>query len=392
MDMNDRALREIVVGLGGPANGDPSRIRLRYHGRLRSHGHLLPLPIAGRTARTLGRIVVGYTRDHGSHHRRPTQGQRGHDRAAARRLQAQPRANPGKQPRLHPRRSVCQHRPRLQYRASPPSSPAPRRYTVTEAGFGADLGAEKFLDIKCRKAGLRPDAAVLVATVRALKMHGGVDKDNLQAANVAAVAQVVWPISDGTSATSASFGVPVMVAINHFTRTPRRNTQRFRIFAPNWVLSARSVRTGKMAAQAPWNWPNGWSRLINHKKPQFRTLYDDDMSLWDKTRHHCAERFTERKTSSPTKKCVTSSHNWKRQVTDDSRFAWPKRNTVFPPIRRCWARRPGTMCRSGKCDCPPGAEFVVVICGEIMTMPGLPRRPSSESITVNQNKEIEGLF
>jgi formate--tetrahydrofolate ligase len=261
-------------------------------------------------------------------------------------------------------------------------------YVVTEAGFGADLGAEKFFDIKCRKAGLQPNAAVLVATVKALKMHGGVSKDNLKAENVAAVIKGCKNLGS-TSATSIS-SAAVTVAINHFTLDTAAEHAAIRVFAPN----SRECTVCS-------HWENGGAgavelaekvvELINHKKPQFRTLYDDDMSLWDKTRHIARTIYGAED--------ILADKKVRDQFAQLEAAGYGRFPICMAKTQYSFSTDPALLGAPSGHDVPirevrlsAGAEFVVVICGEIMTMPGLPRRPSSEGITVNQNKEIEGLF
>ncbi len=189
LDMNDRALRSIVNSLGGVSNGFPREGRFRHHGRIRSHGNSLPCE---RPQRSREAARQHHRRLHARQEADPgtrREGGRRHDRSAQGRVDAEPRADAREQPGIHSRRPVRQHRARLQLRARDQTALKLADYVVTEAGFGADLGAEKFFDIKCRKAGLAPSAAVIVATVRALKMHGGVKKEDLKGENVAAVAK-----------------------------------------------------------------------------------------------------------------------------------------------------------------------------------------------------------
>jgi formate--tetrahydrofolate ligase len=263
-------------------------------------------------------------------------------------------------------------------------------HVVTEAGFGADLGAEKFFDIKCRKAGLKPAAAVIVATVRALKMHGGVEKDQLRAPNVDAVRKGIANLARHISNVQ-SFGVPVVVGINRFS-----DDTEAEIAAVLDAAAASGVR-----AILCTHWSDGGRgavelarevvRLAEAGPSCFRPLYPDEMPLLDKVRliatslygaadvaadKDVLERFAELEKAGFGHFPVCMAKTQYSFSTDPKRLGAPRDHTVTIREVRLSA----------------GAEFVVVITGDIMTMPGLPRVPAAASIRLNARGLVEGLF
>ena len=263
-------------------------------------------------------------------------------------------------------------------------------YVVTEAGFGADLGAEKFFDIKCRKAGLKPAAAVLVATVRALKMHGGVAKDALDAENIPALEAGLLNLARHI-ANLRKFRVPVVVAINRFATDTAAELD----FVENAVAREFGVKTivcdhwarGSAGAEAL---AHVAAALADSGEADFRPLYPDDMSLWDKTRTIAREIYgaddIAADASARTKFRELESAGWGRlpicvaktqySFSDDPSLLGAPAGHI-PKIRDVRLRA--------------GAGFVVVLMGDVRTMPGLPRNPAAERIRL-VNGEIDGLF
>ena len=216
VDCNDRALRDIVVGLGGPGNGYPRQDGFDIVVASEVMAIFCLATSIKDLKERLGKIVVGYTSAQKPILRARPEGARRDDRAAARCAGAEPGADAREQPGLHPWRPVRQHRARLQLGDGHPDRAASLAdYVVTEAGFGADLGAEKFVDIKCRKAGLKPAAAVIVATVRALKYHGGVEVADVGKENVAALEKGIVNLERHIDNVRNHYGLPCVVAINH---------------------------------------------------------------------------------------------------------------------------------------------------------------------------------
>ena len=264
-------------------------------------------------------------------------------------------------------------------------------YVVTEAGFGADLGAEKFLNIKCRKAGIQPNCVVLVATIRALKMHGGVKKDDLKKENIEALKKGL-PNLERHIKNIKKFGLQVTVAINHFISDTDKEIK---------IIEEHCSKLG-VKANLCMHWAKGGEgikELANHvvelckkaKKENFKLLYSDDVSLWQKIEiiakeiYGASEVMADMKIRNQLKKmqedgfgklpiCIAKTQY--SFSTDPNLKGAPTGHTL--PIREI--------------KLSSGAEFIIVICGAIMTMPGLPRVPAADSIKLNNKGEIEGLF
>ena len=263
-------------------------------------------------------------------------------------------------------------------------------YVVTEAGFGADLGAEKFFNIKCRKAGLSPDAVVLVATIKALKMQGGVAKTDLGAENVRAL-QIGCKNLERHIRNLGKFGVPVVVAINRYTADTDVEVQVVRDFCQKFGVHAINCTHWADGSTGAVELAEHVVELCDSGAAQFRTLYDDDLSLWEKTATIAREMYGAEDIIADKKvraEFVRLENEGRRKYpicmaktqysfsTDPNLLGAPSGHHV--PIREI--------------RLAAGAEFLVVVCGEIMTMPGLPRVPAANAIRVNDAGRIEGLF
>ena len=263
-------------------------------------------------------------------------------------------------------------------------------YVVTEAGFGADLGAEKFFNIKCRKAGLKPDAVVLVATIKALKMHGGVARDALSGENEAAV-RVGCANLGRHIRNLGHFGVPVVVGINRYTSDTEAEVSAVQEFCTNFGIDAVTCT----------HWADGGAGAIElaHKvvelcesgAAQFRTLYRDDTSLWEKAKRIAREIYGADD--------IIADKKVRDQFAafDAGEYgAYPvcmaKTQYSFSTDPKLLGAPSGHVVPIREIRLAAGAEFVVVVCGAIMTMPGLPRRPAADDIRVNSDGRIEGLF
>lgn len=263
-------------------------------------------------------------------------------------------------------------------------------YVVTEAGFGADLGAEKFFDIKCRKADLKPEVVVIVATVRALKMHGGVAKDDLGNENVAAVqagsVNMVRHIAN-----VKKFGVPVIIAINHFVHDTEAEIAAVQAIAQEQGVEAIVCKHWAMGSEGTIELAEKVVAIIEGHNTQFAPLYPSDMPLFDKI------------------KTIATTLYGASDVTADSKVRnqlkeWEAAGFGHFPV--CIAKTQYSFSTDPKLMGAPsnhvipvrevrlsaGAEFIVVVCGEIMTMPGLPRVPAANHIQLDENGDIEGLF
>ena len=263
-------------------------------------------------------------------------------------------------------------------------------YVVTEAGFGADLGAEKFFDIKCRKAGLSPDAVVLVATTKALKMHGGVKKEDLKEENIDAVIKGCKNLAKHIS-NIEQFGVPVTVAINEFYTDTKDEHQAIIDFCKNL----------NVVCKISSHWENGGagaselaahiSDLVDSTKSSFKTLYKDDMSLWEKTKH-IAQTIYGADNIIADKRVRNKFAQLEKEGFGSYPICMAKTQYSFSTDPLLMGAPTGHEVPIREVRLCSGAEFIVVVCGAIMTMPGLPRKPASEAIGVDKEKNIEGLF
>jgi formate--tetrahydrofolate ligase len=263
-------------------------------------------------------------------------------------------------------------------------------YVVTEAGFGADLGAEKFFDIKCRKAGIKPDAAVVVTTIRALKMHGGVARDSLKEENLGALESGFANLARHLT-NLRQFGVPAVVSVNRFSNDTDRELGRLKelcagmgaeaVIADHWARGSEGAADLARAVVA----------LAESGRAEFRFLYPDEMPLWDKARTIAQRLYGARDIEAD------------KAVRD--RFA-ALQDQGFGHLPVCMAKTQYSFTTDANIKGAPsdhlvtvrdvrlsaGAEFVVPICGEIMTMPGLPRVPAANNIEVGEDGRITGLF
>ncbi len=263
-------------------------------------------------------------------------------------------------------------------------------YVVTEAGFGADLGAEKFLNIKCRKAGLKPSAVVIVATVRAMKMNGGVAKGDLDGENVEAVKKGCANLGRHIE-NIKQFGVPAVVAINHFVKDTEAEVQA----VIDYVQSQGSE------AVVSKHWADGSKgsaalaekvvKIVESESSQYAPLYPDEMPLFEKI-ETIAKRIYRADEVLADKKIRDQLKSWEEQGYGNLPVCMAKTQYSFTtdPNRRGAPTGHSLPVREVRLSA--GAGFIVVVCGEIMTMPGLPRHPAAETIMLNDGGQIEGLF
>ena len=263
-------------------------------------------------------------------------------------------------------------------------------YVVTEAGFGADLGAEKFFDIKCRKANLAPDAAVLVATIRALKMHGGVDKENLNKENVEAVQKGSENLLKHIE-NLKKYGVPIIVGINVFVSDTEDEMDVVKKICEKVGVNAVTSRHWEFGGEGAVDLANEVVDTLEKTKSNFKTLYDDNLSLEDKIKKVASEIYGANE--------LEISTTAKKQLKELQGTNYEKFPVCIAKTQYSFTADPENGGLPQEHNLPikeirisAGAEFVVVICGDIMLMPGLPKTPAAESIYIDEKGLIQGLF
>ena len=263
-------------------------------------------------------------------------------------------------------------------------------YVVTEAGFGADLGAEKFFDIKCRKAGLSPDCVVLVATIRALKMNGGVAKDELGSENVKAVengsANLLRHIEN-----LKQFGVPVVVAINHFITDTDAEVAAVKAAAEGVGVDAILCQHWAKGSEGTLELANKVVEVCESAAAQFAPLYPDDMPLFEKIKT-VATRIYRADDVAADKRIRDQLRDWEAAGYGNLPICMAKTQYSFSTDPNLRGAPTGHIVPVREVRLSAGAGFIVVICGDIMTMPGLPRVPAATSICLDENGQIDGLF
>ena len=263
-------------------------------------------------------------------------------------------------------------------------------YVVTEAGFGADLGAEKFMNIKCRKAGLAPSCVVLVATVRAMKMNGGIAKADLGTENVEAVGKGCANLGRHIE-NLKSFGVPVVVAINHFVTDTEAEVEAVKAYVKGQGSEAILSRHWELGSEGSAELATRVAEIADSDSANFAPIYPDDMPLFQKI-ETIAKRIYRADEVLADTKIRNQLKEWEEQGYGHLPVCMAKTQYSFTtdPERR--GAPTGFSVPVREVRLSAGAGFVVAICGEIMTMPGLPRVPSAENIRLNADGDVEGLF
>jgi formate--tetrahydrofolate ligase len=390
VDMNDRALRNIVIGLGGRPHGVPRESGFDITVASEVMAIFCLASDLADLERRLANIVIGYTFD-----LQPVT-VRDLDAQGAMMALLRDAFRPNLVQTMENTPALMHGGPFANIAHGCNSVVATRTalkladYVVTEAGFGADLGAEKFFDIKCRKAHLKPSAVVLVTTVRALKMHGGVAKENLTAADAKAVRKGCENLGQHLR-NLGHFGVPIAVAINHFTADTEAELGVIRNYCEEYGVEVHLCRHWAEGGKGASGLARHVLELVDGHPPQFHTLYDDEMPLWEKARHvartmygaddliadkKVRDQFAQFQKDGYGKYPVCMAKTQYSFSTDPNLLGAPKGHVV--PVREI--------------RLAAGAEFVVVVCGAIMTMPGLPRNPAAAGMRVNSSGQIEGLF
>ncbi|MED5550863.1 MAG: formate--tetrahydrofolate ligase [Pseudomonadota bacterium] len=390
LDVNDRSLRAVVTGLGGPANGTPREAGFDITVASEVMAILCLASDLDDLQRRLGNIVVGERVDRSL----VTARELGADGAMTVLLKD------AFQPNLV---QTLEHTPTFIHggpfaniahgcNSLVATDTALRLadYVVTEAGFGADLGAEKFFDIKCRKGGLSPSAAVLVATVRALKMNGGVEKGDLRAENVGAVERGCANLGRHID-NLKQFGVPLVVAINHFTADTEAELAAVKDFC-----SERGVE-----AVLATHWADGGAgtealarsvaALADSDEADFAPLYGDDLSLVEKI-ETVARKIYRAGDVDIDKAARAQLERWQEAGHGRLPVCMAKTQYSFSSDPDQLGAPEDHVLKVREVRLSAGAGFVVAICGSIMTMPGLPRHPAALDIRLNEDGEIEGLF
>ena len=390
IDMNDRALRNITVGLGGPGNGYP-----------RTEG--FDITVASEVMaifclannmedlkERLGRIVVAYTRD-----RKPI---------LASDLQAQGAMAALLKEAIKPNLvQTLENNPAFIHggpfaniahgcNSVIATSTALKLadYVITEGGFGADLGAEKFVNIKCRKSGLRPDCAVVVTTVRGLKYHGGVDLDELGQENLEALEKGMENLERHIQNIREHYGLPCVVAINHFTLDTDAEIKllqdKLADQGAQVVVSRHWAEGGKGAEELA----KAVVDLVETTPSNFKFVYEDSMSLWDKMSTIATKLYGAREVTADTA-VRNQIENLQREGYGDFPICVAKTQYSFSTDPKLRGAPSGHAVNIREVRLAAGAEYIVMICGSVMTMPGLPRVPSSTGIDVDADGMITGL-
>ncbi|MCV0397396.1 MAG: formate--tetrahydrofolate ligase [Rhizobiaceae bacterium] len=390
MDMNDRALRSIVCSLGGVANGYPREAGFDITVASEVMAILCLATDLKDLQKRLGDIIVAYRRDKSPVYARDLKA----DGAMA--VLLKDAIQPNLVQTLENNPAFVHGGPFANIAHGCNSVVATTTalkladYVVTEAGFGADLGAEKFFDIKCRKAGLKPAAAVIVATVRALKMNGGVKKDDLGAENVEAVKKGCANLGRHIE-NVRQFGVPAVVAINHFGTDTEAEIQAVMEFVAAMGEEAVLCRHWAQGSAGIEELAHKVVALAESGASQFAPLYRDDMKLFDKI-DTIVKRIYRGSEAIADKSVRDQLHQWEAAGYGDLPVCMAKTQYSFSTDPNLRGAPTGHVVPVREVRLSAGAGFVVAICGEIMTMPGLPKSPSSEKIMLNEQGHIEGLF
>jgi len=390
VDMNDRSLREVTCGLGGTGNGIPRQSGFDITVASEIMAVFCLATDADDLKKRIGNIVIGYSRSN--------------EPIRAKQLKAdgalsallQDAFQPNLVQTLENNPAFIHGGPFANIAHGCNSVVATKTalkladYVVTEAGFGADLGAEKFFDIKCRKSDLKPDAVVLVATTKALKMHGGVKKEDLASENVDAVIGGCKNLERHVK-NIRKFGVPVIVGINDYITDTENEHAAIIDFCKNMGVACKISSHWEKGGEGASDLAKEVAKLADSGTSEFKTLYDNEMSLWDKTEYIAQNIYGASEIIADKK-----VRNQFKKLEDDGFGNYP---ICMAKTQYSFSTDPLLMGAPSGHDVPikevrlsAGAEFIVVVCGDIMTMPGLPRIPAAENIDVDENGLIQGLF
>ena len=390
MDMNDRALRNVTIGLGGPAHGIPRESGFDITVASEVMAIFCLANTLAELKEKLGDAVVGYTHD-----QKPVTA-RDLKVHGAMTVLLKDAFSPNLVQTLEHTPAFVHGGPFANIAHGCNSVVATRlsmklsEYTVTEAGFGADLGAEKFLDIKCRKAGITPSAVVIVATIRALKLHGGVPLKDVNNENLEAVAKGVENLKKHIE-NIHQFGLPVVVAVNKFVTDTDEEVK---------TVQAKCDYLGVQVIEAN-HWADGGKGaielaeavvdLVENHENDFHYLYEDDMPLWDKVKTVAQKIYGADN--------IQGDQKLRDRFTALEKAGYGNLPICMAKTQYSFSTDPALKGRPTGFDIPlrevrlsAGAGFIVVLAGDVMTMPGLPKKPAAEVIDINENGDIIGLF
>ena len=390
VDMNDRALRQVAVSLGGVANGFPREGGFDITVASEVMAILCLSSDLGDLERRLGDMIVAYRRDRSPVFCRDIRAE------GAMTVLLKDAMQPNLVQTLENNPAFVHGGPFANIAHGCNSVIATKTalkisdYVVTEAGFGADLGAEKFLNIKCRKAGLSPSAIVLVATIRAMKMNGGVAKADLGAENVEAVISGC-PNLGRHIENLKSFGVPVVVAVNHFVTDTDAEIAAIEEYVAGHGVEAVLSRHWELGSAGSENLARKVVEAADSGSASFSMLYPDDMPLLEKI-ETIAKRIYRASEVVADKKIRDQLKLWEEQGYGNLPVCMAKTQYSFSTDPALRGAPDGHSIPVREVRLSAGAGFIVAICGEIMTMPGLPRKPAAESIRLNGEGLVEGLF
>ncbi len=391
VDMNDRALRDIVVSLGGPGNGFPRQDGFDIVVASEVMAIFCLATSLKDLKERLGNIVVGYTRDQKAVRARDLKAH------GAMTVLLKDALAPNLVQTLENNPAFIHGGPFANIAHGCNSVIATKTalkladYVVTEAGFGADLGAEKFIDIKCRKSGLRPDAVVIVATIRALKYHGGIDLKELNNENLPALEKGMANLERHVKNVREVYGLPCVVSINRFNADTPAELELLRnkmgvlnvpvILATHWADGGAGATDVARAVV----------EIIDRGQNNFRFVYEDSATLWEKIKtiatnvYGAADISADSKVRAQIKKLQDDGYGHYPVCVAKTQYSF----STDPSLRGAPS---GHMVNIREVRLAAGAEFIVMVCGDIMTMPGLPKVPSSERIDLDEDGKVVGLF
>jgi len=390
MDMNDRSLRSIVVDLGGVANGYP-----RQDGfDITVASEIMAIFCLSKNLKELenriGNITIGYTREKKPIYAKDLKAQ------GPMTVLLQRALRPNVVQTLENNPAIIHGGPFANIAHGCNSVIATKTalklsdYVVTEAGFGADLGAEKFIDIKCRKSGLKPSCVVIVATIRALKMHGGIDKKQLKKENMSALIKGLVNL-ERHIINMKKFGLPVTVAINKFIHDTRKEENAVIDFCNGLGVKANLCTHWAEGGKGTRNLAKTVVELSSKNKSKFKFLYEDNLPLFQKIEKIAKELYRASEVIADTK--------IRSQLREYEALRFKKLPICIAKTQYSFTTDPNLkgapqdhVLQIRGLRLSSGAEFLVVFCGAVNTMPGLPKVPAAESIKLNSKGEIEGLF